>query len=317
MANALKVIPLTSIRENPVALRTVNRGDPDYICLIDSIKDRGVLNPILVRELPKGDDGAQLYGLIDGLHRFSACCDGGLDAIPAQIINMDDGAVLEAQLIGNAHKIETKPVQYSDHLRRILASNPLMTITQLAMKLSKTTSWLGERLGLLKLDKGIASLVDEGKINLTNAYALAKLPEAEQTTFVDRAMTMTPQEFTPTVAARKSEIDTAKRQGRDPKPSEFVPVPFLQKLLDLKSELEKPTAGPVLCRESNLTTAEEGFAMGVRFALHMDPRSIEASREKDAQRKREQEESRKKAAAERATKRAQEAADAAVKAVSV
>lgn len=308
----LKRIPLKFIRENPSALRQVNRQDPDYIQLVDSIRARGVINPIVVRELPS-KDGSELYGLVDGLHRYTGSLDAGLDSIPAQVINMDDGDAMECQLIANAHKVETKPAEYSKQLQKILACNPTLTMAQLADRLNMTFSWLSERLSLLKLKEDIAGLVDEGKINLSNAYSLAKLPEEEQANFLDRAMTMSPQEFGGTVLARKKEIDQAKRQGKAPTPAEFVPVAHLQKMSDLKEELGTPKIGPILCREAGLKTPEEGFLMGLKWALHLDQRSIEAAKELDKQRKAALEAKKAQAAKERADKRAAEAAEVAAK----
>ena len=309
----LKRIPLASIRENPVALRSVNRQTDEYLGLVESVKKDGVLNAILVREIPSAEGSPQQYGLIDGLHRYTASLDAGRPDIPAQVINMTDAQVMEAQLIGNVHKVETRPVEYSKHLQRILAGNPLMTMSELADKLSKSSAWLSERLNLLKLSKDVQPLVDEGKINLSNAYALSKLPEEEQANFIDRAMSMAPTEFSPTVLARKKEIDTAKRQGRDAKPSEFVPVPHLQRLADMKGELEGGKLGPVLVRKAGVTTAEEGFALAIKWALHMDEESIAAAKSKDDARKKDLEAKKAKAAIERAENRAKEAAETAAR----
>ncbi len=303
----LKTILLASIRENPSALREVNRQSADYLGLVDSIKSRGVLNAILVREI-QGDNGEQLYGLVDGLHRYSGSLDAGLKEIPAQVMNMDDASTMEVQLIGNIHKIETKPVEYSKQLQKIMSMNPTLTTPQLAGKLNRSTTWLNERLGLTKLVPDIAKLVDGGSINLSNAFLLAKLPPDEQPNFADRAMSMTPQEFTPTVQARKKEIDTAKRQGREAKPAEFVPVPVLQKLVVFKEELDAPKVGPVIVKEENLTTALEGWNAAIKWALHLDVASVAAAREKDDVRRKQLEDQRIKAQAERARKRAEEAA---------
>ncbi len=97
-----------------------------------------------------------------------------------------------------------------------------MTAAELSVKLGKSPTWVGQRLNLTKLDEKIQALVDDGTINLTNAIAMSKLPVEEQGTFVERAITMTPAEFTPTVNARIKEVRDAKRQGRDPNAGEFV-----------------------------------------------------------------------------------------------
>src|SRR5262245_37817198 len=119
------VIPLDKIRENAVALRQVDRESEAYICLVDSVRNRGILNPILVREITNPESGETLYGLVDGLHRWNAAIDAGLKEIPVQIIDMNQAEVEEAQIIGNVHKIETRPIEYTRQLERLMARQPL------------------------------------------------------------------------------------------------------------------------------------------------------------------------------------------------
>jgi ParB/RepB/Spo0J family partition protein len=304
----LLFIPLKDIRENPVALRTVNRSSEEYVGLVDSIRTNGVLNPILVRECIDPDSKETFYGLIDGLHRYSASQDAGRETIPAQVTSMEDAKILEAQILANVHKVETKPIEYSKQLVRILAQNPLMPLSQLAGKLSKSAAWLNERLGLVKLDPKIASLVDEGTIQLSNAYALAKLPIEDQANFVDRAMTMSPQEFVPTATARMKEVRDAKRQGRAAAGAqEFTPVPHLRKISELRDEMTKKEIAKVLVTEYKVEDPAEAFALGIQWALHMDPASVEAARQKDAARKQQQKEEAEKRKKDREAKKEKEA----------
>lgn len=274
----LKEIKLLDIHENPVALRAVNRSLESFQGLVDSIKEKGVLNPILVRELKNDETGDTYYGLIDGLQRFSASQDAGRETIPAKVVSMTDAEVLEAQVITNVHRVETKPVEYSKQLIRILSGNPTMTISDLAKKLAKSLTWVSERLGLVKLNDEIAKLVDANTINLSNAYALAKLPEDEQTNFVDRAITMTPQEFVPQVNNRVKEIREAKRQGRDATKAEFTPMPHLQKLAAIKDEYESGAIAESLIVQTGITDPVEAFKLGVAWTLHMDPVSQEVAK---------------------------------------
>lgn len=301
---ALAEISLNDIRENPVALRAVDTQSEAYLGLVDSVRANGVLSPIVVRECTDETTGQTFYGLIDGLHRFSASKDAGKDTIPVNIVSAPDAKVLELQIIGNLQKIETKPVEYSKQLQRILAGDPLLSIVQLAGRLNKSTAWLGERLGLLKLSDKVSALVDEGKVNLSNAYALAKLPAEEQENFLTSAQTMTPAEFAPTVFARKKELDKARREGKDAGPQEFVAVPHLQKVSAISAEISAPKVGPYIVAKLNLQTAEDGFIAGLRWASHMDPDSVDAAKRKDEQRKAETKKKNEEARAERAQKAA-------------
>lgn len=300
-------IALDLIKENPVALRPVNRKEPAYLELVESIREKGVLNAISVREVYDEETGKTYYGLIDGLHRFTAAKDAGLTDIPATVKNMDDAEVEEAQIMANIHKVETKPAEYSKQLQRILARNPLMSEIELAKRLSKSPAWLRERLGLNNLGAKIQDLVNEGKVVLSNAYALSKLPEEEQLDFLDRAQTQSPAEFVPAANARVKEIKEAKRKGKDAEPAVFQPQPFLQKIGELKDEMANGNVGRALCAENGVTTAEAGFALAIAWTLHMDPQSQDVQRAKEEARKAKlaaEKEARKK---EREEKKAQEA----------
>jgi ParB/RepB/Spo0J family partition protein len=303
----LKHILLKQVRENKAALRQVNRQSEKYVELVESVREKGVLNAIVVRPLVDEDTKETYYGLVDGLHRYSAACDAGLNEIPANIKTMEEAEALEAQIIGNIHRVETKPVEYSRAIQRLMAQNPLLSIAEMANTLAKSKTWVSERLGLLKLDDKIAELVDGGDINLSNAFALAKLPPEEQAAFVERAMTMTPQEFTPTVHARKKELDKARREGRDASTEEFQPQPFMQKLADLKSEFQNCQVGPTLIKGNKVKSAVDGFALGVAWVLHMDPSSQDVQKDKDTERKAKSKAKREAAAVERKGKRAEDA----------
>jgi len=312
--DSLKSLPIALIRENPVALREVNKEDEGYVGLVDSVRQVGVLNPITVREVRDADTGQKFYSLIDGLHRYNAAQDAGLEEIPCHILSMDECQVLEAQLMANIHKVETRPVEYTKQLGRILGHNPLMTAAELSVKLGKSPTWVGQRLNLIKLDEKIQALVDDGTINLTNAIAMSKLPVEEQGNFVERAMTMTPAEFTPTINARIKEIRDAKRQGREAQPAEFVPVPHLRKLGEIKGELDACVVGPQLVKEQGLRKPDEIWKAAIAWVLSVDPASIEVAKAKHEARKAEQEANKVKRAEERAAAKAAKA-QAAQKAV--
>ncbi len=306
----LKEIPLRHIRESKVALRDVDKTNEQYIELVDSIRIRGVLNPILVRELGK-EDGEMFYSLVDGLQRFTASADAGRESVPAQIIELSDAQVLEAQIIANLHRVEMKPVQYSKQLHKILAENPFLTLSELSKRLAKSPSWLMSMLSLTKIkNTDIAQLINDGKIPLANAYVLAKLPEEEQLNFIERAMTEAAAQFAPAVNARVKEIRDAKRQGRDPDAEQFVAVGFLQKIVDIKTELSTPNALLALIEAKKPKTPMDAAKLALSWVLHLDEMSIAESKrkydekkknDKDSKQKRDSEKLAKKAAAARMT----------------
>jgi len=304
----LKDISTKEIRESPVALRQVDTQSEGFINLVDSIRVRGLMNPISVRE--KEVDGSTVYYLVDGLHRFTACKEVGFDEIPCNVLNVSDSEVLAAQIMANVHKIETKPVEYSKQITKILAASPLLTTSELATQLAKSPAWLNERLGLLKLIDRAQILVDEDKIGLSNAYAMAKLPTEEQADWVDRAMTDTPQEFMPAVNARVKQIRDERRKGRDAAPAEFIPVPRLRKLKEIKEEIESSDFAKAKGLDPTV------FKSSLEWVLHLDADSISAAKAKDEERKKLRDDAAERRRVERLDKRAEVAADEAAKAKS-
>lgn len=299
-------VPISEIRENPVALRAVNRESEQYLGLVESIRAKGFLGAITVREKVDAETGDAFYELVDGLHRYAAAKDAGLAEINVDVVDLNDDQTLEAQLMANIHKIETRPVEYSQQLRRILTRNPLMTEAQLASTLGKSSQWIKERLGLNKItNEEIQALVDEGKIGLANAYALAKLPPEEQGAWVDRAMTSPPDEFIPAANNRVKEIREAKRKGKDAADAQFQPVAFMQKMKEVKTEMENGEIGRAICKSNGATTAIAGFALAVKWCLHLDPDSATEQQHKDEERKTERAEAKKKRDADRAKKKAE------------
>lgn len=309
----LQNIPLSQIRVNPVALRGVDKEGEQYIHLRDSVARQGVLTAISVRS--KYDtDGTPYYELCDGLQRYTASCDVGKETIPAQILDLSDAEVLEAQVVANLCRVDTKPVEYTKQINRMFTMNPTLTKSELAERISQSPAWIDQRLNLLKLDPTIQALVDEGKIGLANAYSLGKLPTEEQFNFIDMAMTMAPAEFIATAKKRNDELRAAAREGRAAEEQAFEPVPHLRKMSEFKDELENATAGPYLTDKAGAETAVEGFALGVAWALKLDVDSVEVAKAAYDARMTKREEEKKARAVERAEKKAQEAAAAAAKA---
>lgn len=302
-------IRLEDIRENPDALRAVARDSEQFREMVDSVKEVGILNPINVREL-KGEDGSMGYVLVDGLHRYSAACEANLQTIPAQVVDLDESRVYEAQIIANSHKVDTRPIEYTKALLRILGANPTMTSSELSKRIGKSPSWLNERLRLLKLDSKIQTLVDENKISLMNGSALAKLPLEEQGNYVEQAMTTKAQEFVPMIEARAKEIRDAARQGRKAEPAEWAPVAHLRKLAELKDARESDTLSKLVAKHG-ITSAADGALFALAWALNLDPEGVERQRAKHEQRMREREEAKAKRAAEREAQKVAEAAEAA------
>lgn len=210
----LKTVPIRYVRPGPHAMRKVDRCSSDHLLLVKLIREKGFHGAITVRRAEGEWKGDTYYEIVDGLLRFSAAKDAGLTKINVDIVDITDEQMLEHQILRSHHRIETKPMEYARQLKKIIARTPLMTANELAKKLGKSITWLKKMLSLNKIPYyvGIHKLIDEGKIPLSNAYALAKLPQDEQLGWVDRAEHVHPNEFVPMVQQRMRELRDAKHK---------------------------------------------------------------------------------------------------------
>jgi len=268
-------------------LRGVDKTEEEYVRLRDSISRKGVLNPVVVREIKDPVTGAPAYSLVDGLQRFTSSCDLGLTTIPARIMSMADAEVLENQIVANYHRVTTKQASYAKALLSIVMSNPTLTFAELAARIGVEPAWLQQRLTLTKLGEKAKSLTDEGKITLSNAYLLAKMPEADQDLYSQQAMTLPANEFAPLAKRRIEEINKALREGRKEQKPVYVPTPKLRKMSELRDESNAWVARAQLLAAvgvGDLSTPAEGFnrgfELGVNFALSMDPLTQASEKQK-------------------------------------
>ncbi len=313
-----KRIPIGLIMDTGSALRKPNPKAQDYINLVDSIKVNGILNPISVREVKDPTNGETRYTVIDGLHRFYGARDAGLDSIPAQILQMSTEDVRLAQIIANVQKIETRPAAYSQQLIKILGDQPTWTEEDLAIKLSKSTKWVKDRLKINKLPDAAKALVDDKKIVLVNAYALADLMEVaeeEVPNWYDRAQTDSPAKFTPEINNRIKAIKDARRAGRAPGASDtFNPYPHLRSAGEIKNEFTKQSVAMQIVSASEAKTPVDGFAAGIAWVLRMDPVSVSQDQVAYEKKKADQKESKRVAREEADRQKNLKAANATVEA---
>jgi ParB/RepB/Spo0J family partition protein len=280
----LEFIPLKQVRENTNALRTeVDKDDISYKELVMSIRDEGVLMAILVRE-EQDELGNIVYPLVDGLQRFTAASEVGLDVIPAQITTMSESKVLAAQVMANATRVETAPAQYAKALKKILQLEPTLTSDDLGRRVGKSRGWIESQLKLTKLTSGIQKLIDEGKLTVSNGVSLASLPQDKQEEYLTSAMSESPATFGPKITEVVKEIRSAARQGRVVDNS-FKAVPTPRKSSVVKtiySEIESGNLTTIqgLIQANSITDPFEAAAFMLKWFMSMDPTSVAQQRAK-------------------------------------
>jgi ParB family chromosome partitioning protein len=143
--------------------------------LVDSIRQHGVLQPLLVRAIGDG------YQLIAGERRLIAAKKAGLEIVPCRVLSLTDQQVCEVSLEENLKRqdlnVLEKAVAFKDYLDRFQ-----LPIEELARRLSLDRSTVSNMLRLLELPDGIKQDVKAGKLTAGHARALLTLPEGEQLT---------------------------------------------------------------------------------------------------------------------------------------
>lgn len=148
--------------------------DPEALSqLADSIAAHGVLQPILVREMPLGR-----YQIVAGERRFRAARLAGLSEIPAIVIDGDEKNAAEIAMIENIQREDLNPLEEAMGYKT-LAADYGMTQEEMAEKIGKSRSAIANAMRLLDLPEELLSLVASGELTAGHARALLSLKKKE------------------------------------------------------------------------------------------------------------------------------------------
>ena len=174
-------IPLDRIDRNPNQTRT--SFDPEKIAeLAQSIAATGVVQPIVVRELPGGR-----YQLIMGERRWRASQAAGKATIPAIVRQVSDEQALEMTIVENLQRADLNPMEQARAYER-LSRDFHMTQEQVAQRTGKDRATIANFLRLLKLTKSIQDLIEAGDLSYGHGRALLGLESSKSLTDVVEAI---------------------------------------------------------------------------------------------------------------------------------
>ena len=163
MAAESRPIRLEEIRPNPFQPRQ-NVAD-DLGELVASIKEKGILQPVLVRRRRDG------YELVSGERRFQAAKQAGLEQIPAVVRSVDDREMLELALVENLQRKNLNPVDEALAYKR-LADEFKLKHEEIAQKVGKDRSTVTNIMRLLELPYKVRDALAAGQISAGHARAL-------------------------------------------------------------------------------------------------------------------------------------------------
>ena len=160
-------VPIELIR--PGALQPRRRfAEAELDALAQSIREKGVLQPLLVR--PVADDEAA-FELVAGERRWRAAQRVGLHEVPVIVRALSDAEALEIALVENLQREELSPLEEADAYRRLMAEFG-RTQASLAEAVGKSRSHVANTVRLLSLPPPVRHRLDEGELSAGHARAL-------------------------------------------------------------------------------------------------------------------------------------------------
>ena len=169
-----------------------NRGQPRHVFdeeklreLADSIREHGVVSPLIVSELGDGR-----YRIIAGERRWRAARLAGLQEVPVVVVEADDKTVMELALIENLQRQDLNPMEEAEGYR-VLTEEYGLTQEEAAARVGKSRPAVANALRLLALPDEVRELVEKGELSAGHARAILSLPtKAKQKTAAQRILAL-------------------------------------------------------------------------------------------------------------------------------
>lgn len=173
-ARGARRVPIELLRPNPQNPR-INFGDEGLDELAASIKERGVLQPIIARQL--GGD-ADAFEIIAGERRWRAAQKAGLHEVPVLVVEADDRQSLEFAIIENVQRADLNALEEAFGYERLIASFNYVQ-ADVAKVVGKSRSHVANTLRLLNLSESIKDKLHKGALSAGHARALLMMDDAD------------------------------------------------------------------------------------------------------------------------------------------
>lgn len=171
---ASKAVPIELLHPNRLQPR--HRFEPEAIsALAESIKSKGILQPILVRRHP---ERSSEFEIVAGERRWRAAQAARLHEVPVVIREFTDAESLEVAIIENVQRRDLTPIEEAEGYLRLIEEFS-HTQEQLAETLGKSRSHIANTLRLLALPRAVKELLEEGKLSAGHARSLIGIADAE------------------------------------------------------------------------------------------------------------------------------------------
>lgn len=213
----LRDLPVAGISRNPFQPR--KEFDPESLGeLASSIREHGILQPLLVREVDGG------FQLIAGERRWQAAQKAGLTTVPCRVVDVIDKTACEFALEENLKRKDLNDLEKAQAFKEYL-SHFECTVEELCKQLSMNRSTVTNILRLLDLAEPVKQALRAGRISAGHARSMLSLPEAQQLELCERIQAEH-------LSVRQTEATVKTLLGRDVKPAEPAPAPVAVEIVE-------------------------------------------------------------------------------------
>ena len=235
------MISITDIQKNPYQPRKEFDGEK-LDELAQSIKENGVIQPIIVRQSPVIG-----YEILAGERRYRASLLAGLTSIPAVVKQLSDQEMMVQSIIENLQRENLNPIEEARAYESLIEKG--FTHAEIADKMGKSRPYISNSIRLLSLPEQILSEVENGKLSQAHARSLVGLNKEQQDYFFQRIIEED-------ISVRKLEaLLTEKKQKKQQKNDHFIQneEEQLKKLLglDVEIKMSKKDSGKIIISFSN------------------------------------------------------------------
>jgi ParB family transcriptional regulator, chromosome partitioning protein len=182
-SSVVEQIEMKMIRPSQFAIRDkFQRSHPDCETLVNSIREHGLLQPILIRPLEHG------FEIVAGHRRFQACRTLRWRFIPSKIRELSDKQAYEIQLTENIQRKSMDPIEEAEAFRRYVIDFGWGGVSELARKIGKSEEYVSHHMQLLKLPDEIKHKIMNNSLNVSQAIEIVQIPHDKQQRIVSEVV---------------------------------------------------------------------------------------------------------------------------------
>jgi len=222
--NRIRTVPIENLRPNPRNPRRKELDD-DLLELAASIRERGILQPIIARRIP---DTANEYEVIAGERRWRAAQRAGLHEVLIVLRDVNDVESLELAIVENVQRTDLSTLEQASAYQALIDQYGY-TQDEVASIIGKSRSYVANTLRLLQLSDKVKGLIQSGKLTASHARMLVGLPNADEVAeeIVELALNVREVEARTQGSTRQGD----RKTKRSPYPQSNAQLAALQKRL--------------------------------------------------------------------------------------